>query len=67
MNSLIFRGKWEEIKGHLQKQWGKLTDNEWQEIEGTQHVIYGKLQQHYGLTRSEAEEEVNKFKTKHGF
>lgn len=56
MNKDIFEGKWEEIKGRMKKTWGKLTDDELDEIEGNHQEIYGKLQKHYGYTR----EEVNK-------
>ena len=61
MNTDIFEGKWEEIKGNMKKQWGKLTDNDYKELEGQQQEIYGKLQKHYGYTRDEAEKAVKKF------
>lgn len=61
MNKDIFQGKWEEIKGKVKKEWGKLTDDDLEVIEGSQQEIYGKLQKHYGYTKDEAERAVKKF------
>jgi len=62
MNKDIFEGKWEEIKGKMKKAWGKLTDDDYTEIEGNQQEIFGKLQKHYGYTKDEAERVVKEFK-----
>lgn len=61
MNKDIFQGKWEEMKGKMKKQWGKLTDDDYTEIEGAHQEIYGKLQKHYGYSREEAEKAVDDF------
>lgn len=61
MNKDIFQGKWEEIKGKMKQQWGKLTDDDFKQIEGSQQEIYGKLQKHYGYSKDEAEKAVKKF------
>lgn len=60
MNRDIFEGKWEEIKGKLRQTWGKITDNDLQEIKGDQEVIFGKLQQYYGYTKEEIKEQIDK-------
>ena len=62
MNSDIFEGAWEEVKGKMKKTWGKLTDDDMTQIEGNQQEIYGKLQKHYGYTKDEAEKAIKKFK-----
>lgn len=61
MNTDIFQGKWEEVKGKVKAAWGKLTDNDLQEIEGDQQKIYGKLQQYYGYTREQIDEQIRNF------
>ena len=61
MNSDIFEGKWEQIKGQIKQSWGWLTDNDLEEIEGNHQQIYGKLQQHYGYTKEEAENALKEF------
>ena len=51
----IIKGKWTQLKGELRKQWGQLTDDEWDQIAGDREKLIGKLQEHYGWTREEAE------------
>lgn len=64
MNKDIFEGKWEEVKGKMKKAWGKLTDDDMDQLEGNQQEIYGKLQKHYGYSREEAEKVVKDFQDK---
>ncbi|WP_454785044.1 CsbD family protein [Legionella sp. WA2024007413] len=61
MNKDIFQGKWEEIKGKMKKTWGKLTDDDFKEIEGSHQEIYGKLQKHYGYSKDEVNKAVKDF------
>lgn len=63
MNREIFEGKWEEMKGKIKRQWGKLTDDDLLEIEGDNQEIYGKLQKHYGYTKDEVDKQLNRFRT----
>ena len=65
MNKDIFQGKWEEVKGKMKKAWGKLTDDDLTEIEGTHQEIYGKLQKHYGYSKDEAEKAVKDFQNQY--
>jgi uncharacterized protein YjbJ (UPF0337 family) len=51
----IIKGKWTQLKGELRKQWGRLTDDEWDQIAGDREKLIGKLQEHYGWSREEAE------------
>lgn len=64
MNKDIFQGKWEELKGHMKKTWGKLTDDDLKQIEGNQQEIFGKLQKHYGYTKEQAEKAIKDFQSK---
>lgn len=61
MNTDIFQGKWEEVKGRMKKTWGKLTDDDLKVIEGTHQEIYGILQKHYGYSKQEAEKAIKEF------
>ncbi|HRD69277.1 MAG: CsbD family protein [Legionella sp.] len=63
MNTDIFEGKWEELKGQLKQAWGKLTDDDLTQIQGSQQEIYGKLQKHYGYTKEQAEKAVKEFRS----
>ena len=61
MNKDIFEGKWEEIKGQIKQTWGKLTDDDFTQIKGSQQEIYGTLQKHYGYSKEQAEKAVKEF------
>ena len=47
MNWDIVEGKWREMKGSVQAQWGKLTDDDIDEIEGNREKLAGKIQAEY--------------------
>jgi uncharacterized protein YjbJ (UPF0337 family) len=57
------KGAWTQSKGALKEQWGKLTDNDVQEIAGRREVLVGKLQTRYGISREEAERQVGGFES----
>ncbi len=47
MNEDTMHGKWLEIKGEVQKAWGKLTDDELTQTKGDMKSIGGLIQQKY--------------------
>jgi len=61
MNKDIMQGKWKEMKGKVKEQWGKLTDDDLDRIEGKSEQLVGLLQQRYGYARDKAEEEYKRF------
>ena len=64
MNADVLKGKWKEMKGKVKEQWGKLTDDDLDKIEGRSEQMVGLLQQRYGYAREKAEEEYNRFLTR---
>lgn len=62
MNEDILKGKWKQLKGEAQKQWGKLTDDEIDQVEGDSTKLAGLIQEKYGKTREQAEEEVSEWR-----
>jgi uncharacterized protein YjbJ (UPF0337 family) len=50
----IIQGKWKELKGQAREEWGKLTDDELEEIGGMKDRLVSKLQQKYGYAADEA-------------
>jgi uncharacterized protein YjbJ (UPF0337 family) len=52
MNEDIVKGKWREIRGDIQKSWGKLTNDELDKTKGDLKAISGLLQQRYGATEA---------------
>lgn len=65
MNWDIIKGKWQELKGEARTQWGKLTDDDWQEVAGEKDKLLGKLQQRYGWSKDEAERKADEYFTQH--
>ena len=59
MNRDILEGKWRQIRGHVKTQWGRLTDDELDEIEGNVDLLVGKIQEKYGQTRAEIERDLD--------
>ena len=60
MNRDQFKGLWNQFKGELKTQWGKLTDDDLMKIEGDYDKFTGIVQQRYG----DSKEEVNKWSDK---
>jgi uncharacterized protein YjbJ (UPF0337 family) len=58
MNEDILKGKWKELKGSAQKQWGKLTDDDFEQINGDRTILIGKIQKAYGIQRDEVEKQL---------
>jgi uncharacterized protein YjbJ (UPF0337 family) len=59
MNWDQIQGKWKQARGDLQKQWGKLTNDDFDMIEGDRKKFVGKIQERYGITKEEAERQVD--------
>jgi len=53
MNADSFKGRWEQFKGELKRQWGKFTDDDLMQIEGNYEKFQGKLQERYGTQKDE--------------
>jgi len=53
MNADQLKGKWMQFKGDLKQQWGKLTDDDLQQIEGNYDKFIGKVQERYGEKKDE--------------
>ncbi|HRD34150.1 MAG TPA: CsbD family protein [Rhodocyclaceae bacterium] len=58
MNKDIIEGNWKQLKGKVQQQWGKLTDDDFDVIAGRSTELAGRIQERYGISRDEAEKQV---------
>ncbi len=67
MNNDRVAGNWKQIKGKVKEQWGKLTDDEVDQLEGRSEQLAGKLQERYGLARDEAERQAKEFRKSHNW
>lgn len=61
MNWNVIKGNWQQTKGKIKEQWGKLTDDDLVRIAGERDQLLGKLQERYGMARNEVEEQLIKF------
>ena len=52
-------GNWNQFKGHVKQHWGDLTDDQLDVIEGQRDVLVGKVQESYGISKEEAEQQVD--------
>ena len=62
MNSEELKGKWKQVKGNVKKNWGKLTDDDLDVIEGNKDILAGKIQERYGISKEEAKKQVDDYK-----
>jgi uncharacterized protein YjbJ (UPF0337 family) len=61
MNWDVVQGKWNQLKGEARKQWGKITDSEWDELAGNKDKFLGKLQERYGWSKDEAQKRADEY------
>ncbi|MCI0537702.1 MAG: CsbD family protein [Verrucomicrobiales bacterium] len=61
MNKDRLKGNWKQLKGKAKEQWGKLTDDELDVVEGREEMLIGKIQERYGIARDEAERQFKEF------
>ena len=51
MNWDTTKGNWNQFKGKVKEQWGRLTDDELDVIAGKRDQLTGKLQERYGVSK----------------
>lgn len=61
MNWNIVEGNWKQFKGEVKAQWGKLTDDHLDVIAGKRSKLAGTIQEAYGITQDEAEQQIKHF------
>jgi uncharacterized protein YjbJ (UPF0337 family) len=61
----VIRGKWNQMKGDVRVQWGKLTDDDVEQIGGHKDKLVGRLQERYGWDKEHAEREADTFFSRH--
>jgi uncharacterized protein YjbJ (UPF0337 family) len=54
-------GQWTQFKGSVKEKWGRLTDDELDVIAGQCDKFIGKLQEKYGLSKEEAERQLEEW------
>lgn len=59
MNSDQLQGKWKQVKGSIKERWGKLTDDDFDVINGQRDQLIGRIQERYGVAKEEAQKQVD--------
>jgi uncharacterized protein YjbJ (UPF0337 family) len=62
MNEDTLKGQWTQLKGAVREQWGKLTNDDVDQIQGKGEQLVGKIQERYGIARDEAQRQVDSWK-----
>lgn len=52
-------GNWEQFKGKVKQQWGKLTDDDLDVINGRRQELEGKIQERYGYEADRVRNEID--------
>ncbi len=64
MNWDQVKGDWKTFSGKVKQEWGKLTDDDLQQIDGKREELVGRVQKAYGQTKEEVEKGVDSFLNK---
>ena len=65
MNWDQVEGKWKQLKGKAQEQWGELTNDELDQAAGNREQLEGLIQERYGKGKEEARKEVDDWLSKY--
>src|SRR5437764_14220131 len=57
-------GQWKQFKGNVKKDWGKLTDDDLEQIAGKRDIMAGKVQERYGYAKEEANRKIDEWANK---
>ncbi len=61
MNQDRIAGQWKQLSGKIKTKWGKLTDDDLKQAEGTSEYLAGKIQERYGIAKDVADKQVKEF------
>ena len=61
MNWDRIEGNWKQLQGKVRQQWGKLTDDDLSVIDGHRDELAGRIQEVYGISKDEAEKQIERF------
>lgn len=66
MDANVFHGQWQKLKGNVRSKWGKLTDDDVEQIAGNKDKLVGALQERYGYMWDEAQRMVDRYLDEYG-
>ena len=54
MNEDTLKGQWTQLKGKAREQWGKLTNDDLDQVQGQAEQLIGRIQERYGVAKDDA-------------
>jgi len=57
-------GNWKQIQGDARTRWGKLTDDDIEQIAGQREKLAGKLQERYGIAKDDVNKQIDDWANK---
>jgi uncharacterized protein YjbJ (UPF0337 family) len=54
-------GQWKQFRGNVREMWGKLTDDDLEQIHGNRDQLVGRIQERYGIAKEEANSQVDEW------
>jgi uncharacterized protein YjbJ (UPF0337 family) len=64
MNWDQIKAEWKEVRGKARVAWGKLTDDDLEQIRGNSDQLVAALQRRYGVAKEEAQRQVSEWTQK---
>lgn len=59
-NTDVMKSQWQQFRGQAKIWWGKLTEDDLDQINGERERLISKLQERYGYKREQAIHEVDR-------
>lgn len=63
MNWDTVEHNWGQFRELVKQKWDKLTEHDLDEIKGSRDALVGKIEERYGISRSEAEQQLYDFES----
>jgi uncharacterized protein YjbJ (UPF0337 family) len=57
-------GQWKQVKGEARKRWGKLTDDDFMQVDGNRDILAGKIQEKYGIAKEDVNQQIDEWAAK---
>lgn len=54
-------GKWKQLRGAARQSWGRLTDDDLEQIAGNRDKFIGVVQERYGIQKEEAQRRTDEW------
>jgi uncharacterized protein YjbJ (UPF0337 family) len=54
-------GQWKQFRGSVRETWGKLTDDDFEQVRGNRDQLVGRIQERYGIAKEDANRQVDEW------